>query len=196
MICWHKGAVPADWVVLEMTHPYSAKPKKLRSHFDITDVHVLSSAILHPCFFINMAGMTALTISRLETIYKHRPQQGCRVTWVAASHEVPSGLSHLSHSASSSSHPKPLCSFPDAAGLKAKALISKQHPIENSILLRLDLHPTGRDNEDWTSYWCTRRLIKLHPVATTTPHNVSGNAVCCCASFSLREGKILFIYPY
>lgn len=37
----------------------------------------------------------------------------------------------------------------------------------------------------------TRRLIILHPVATTTPHNVSGNAVCRRASFSFREGKIL-----
>lgn len=44
----------------------------------------------------------------------------------------------------------------------------------------------------------TRRLIILHPVATTTPHNVSGNAVCRCASLPFREGKILSfsIYPY
>lgn len=44
----------------------------------------------------------------------------------------------------------------------------------------------------------TRRLIILHPVATTTPHNVSGNAVCRRASFSFTEGKVLTfsIGPY
>lgn len=36
----------------------------------------------------------------------------------------------------------------------------------------------------------TRRRIILHPVATTTPHNVSGNAVCCRTSFDFR-GQIL-----
>lgn len=82
---------------------------------------------------------------------------------MTASHEALSCLSHLCHRASSSSHPKPWCSFPNTVGLKAEAFISKRHSIDSSILVRLDLHPAGRAVKDWASYWCNTPSNNIAP---------------------------------
>lgn len=98
--------------------------------------------------------------THLSPVYKHTSLQRSTTTWMAASHETLSGLSHLSHSASSSSHPEPRSSFPNTTRLKA--VISKQHPGDSSIFARLD-HPAKGAAEDWASYWCNTPLNNIVP---------------------------------
>lgn len=99
--------------------------------------------------------------------------------------------SHLSRPASSSSHLKPCRSSLEALGLQCGHIHMappSDWPPFHRPTDRLDLQCCRR----WLlktepPFDATRRLMILNPVATTTPHNVSGNADCCHTLSHIEE---------
>lgn len=118
-------------------------------------VHTSHSVFPIHVYSISTVATTAWTPSTHQHKDAERPE--------LQHHMRLSGLYYLSHSAFSSSPPKPQCSFRNKAETGAEALISKQHPADSSILLRLDLHPAGRAVEDWASYWCNTPCDNIAP---------------------------------
>lgn len=147
-ICW-------KWLIRFCTNQGNNDPILTSQTACFTSRPHTTLSIFHPRIFIGTVATTAWTLST------HHRKDAERPDW--QHHMRLSGLSHLSHSASSSSAPKPQCSFRNKAGIDAEALISRQHPAYSFILLRLNLHPAGRAVEDWASYWCNTPCDNIAP---------------------------------
>lgn len=181
MICWHKGAVPAATILLKLTHPYSYKPRKkdypivtsLAASFTSHPPVILG--ILHLCFYWALIAEQPPDL-RPNTSRRHlndteRPEWQCHRSSCHAfltSFTAPP----FSYTQNHGVH------FQTESGLKARR--SYEDDIRWTVPSLLDwttILPAGLLKTE-PPIDATRRLIILHPVATTTPHNVSGNAAC------------------
>lgn len=190
MICWHKGAVPAATIVLKLTHPYLYKPrKKNESYCDITGSQFDFTSTYRPWYFTSLFLLSFNWTEqppdlRPNTSRRHlndteRPEWQCHMSschaFLTSFTEPP-----FSYTQNHGVH------FQTESGLKAR----RSHED--------DIRWTVPSLLDWTTILpaallkteppidATCRLIILHPVATTTPHNVSGNAAC---RHALSQGK-------
>lgn len=191
MMCWHKGAVPAENDSSVFLH----KAKKIMIPVLImmqtasftSHPHSICS-IIHPRLRRNDDCMSNIQIWAHIQSVRHRkdaqrPEWQCHTRCRLASLTsitVPPLPHTQSHGVHFQMRPglKPKHSYQNGNWLTAPSLIGWTILLEGLLKTEPPID-------------ATRRWIILHPVATATPHNVSGNAVCCRASFCFRDGKIL-----
>lgn len=143
--------------------------------------------LVPPCF--RTAGFSRSTASRpvnrhTAILTRPSPEGGSITPAAAAAAAYPS---HLSRQASSSSHLKPCRSAVEALGLHRShgdAVRLTAAPATERLDLRCCRQRLLKTEPPIDA---TRRLMILNPVATTTPHNVSGNADCCHTLSDVEE---------